>query len=42
MANADIAGHAAAMLAALTGNICKPGANIGVFVGGAWNGYTGL
>ena len=41
MANADIAGHAAAMLAALTGNICKPGANIGVFVGGAWNGYTG-
>ena len=41
MANADIAGHAAAMLAALTDNICKPGANIGVFVGGAWNGYTG-
>ncbi len=35
MANADIAGHAAAALAALTGNVCKLGANVGVFVGGS-------
>ncbi|MEG0461709.1 molybdopterin-dependent oxidoreductase [Gordonibacter sp.] len=40
MANADIGGHAAALLAALTGNIGKPGAHVGVFVGGAWNGYS--
>lgn len=40
LSNADIAGHAVAVVAALTGNICKPGANVGVFVGGAWNGYT--
>ena len=39
MANADIGGHAVAMLCALTGNICKPGANVGVFVGGNWNGH---
>ncbi len=38
--NADIAGHAAAVLAGVTGNICKPGANIGVFVGGCWNGRS--
>jgi len=39
-ANADIAGHAAALMCALTGNIGKPGANIGIFVGGSWNGYA--
>lgn len=41
MGNADIAGHAAALLAALTGNISKVGAGVGVFVGGIWNGYSG-
>lgn len=40
MGNADIAGHAAAVLASVTGNICKPGANVGVFVGGCWNGHS--
>ncbi len=40
MGNADIVGHAAALLCALTGNICKPGANVGVFVGGNWNGHA--
>ena len=40
MGNSDIAGHAAALLCALTGNICKPGANVGVFVGGNWNGHA--
>lgn len=40
LSNADIAGHAVAVIAALTGNICKPGANVGVFVGGAWNGHS--
>ncbi len=40
LGNADIAGHAAAVLAGVTGNICKPGANIGVFVGGCWNGRS--
>lgn len=40
LANADIAGHAAAMLVALTGNIGKIGAGVGVFVGGSYNGHT--
>lgn len=40
MSNADVAGHAAALLCAVTGNICKPGANAGVFIGGVWNGHT--
>lgn len=40
LSNADIAGHAAAVLAGITGNIAKPGANIGVFVGGCWNGRS--
>lgn len=40
LGNADIAGHAAAVLAGVTGNICKPGANVGVFVGGCWNGHA--
>ncbi len=40
LANADIAGHAAAVLAGITGNIAKPGANVGVFVGGCWNGRS--
>lgn len=39
--NADIAGHAAAVLAALTGNIGRKGAGVGVFVGGWWNGRVG-
>lgn len=39
--NADIAGHAAAVLVALTGNIGKVGAGVGVFVGGSYNGHAG-
>lgn len=31
-ANADIAGHAVAVLAALTGNIGRPGGGAGVFL----------
>lgn len=38
--NADVAGHAAALLVALTGNIGKPGAGVGVFVGGSYNGHS--
>lgn len=41
MTNADIAGHAAALLVAVTGNISKPGAGVGVYVGGTWSGQTG-
>ena len=41
MGNADIAGHAAAMLVALTGNVGKVGAGVGVFVGGSYNGHAG-
>lgn len=40
MSNADVAGHAAAVLVALTGNIGKVGAHVGVFVGGSYNGHT--
>lgn len=40
ISNADIAGHAAAMLTALTGNIGKPGAGVGVYVGGTWSCHT--
>ncbi len=40
MSNADIAGHAAAVLVAITGNIVKKGAGVGVYVGGAYNGYA--
>lgn len=39
MTNADISGHAAAVLVALTGNIGKPGAGVGVYVGPSYNGY---
>lgn len=39
MANADIAGHALAALAALTGNIGKPGAGSGTFADG-FHGYN--
>ncbi|MFQ9181324.1 MAG: molybdopterin-dependent oxidoreductase [Eggerthella lenta] len=39
--NADIAGHAAATLVALTGNVGKVGAGVGVFVGGSYNGHAG-
>lgn len=41
MGNADIAGHAAALLVALTGNVGKVGAGVGVFVGGSYNGHAG-
>ncbi len=41
MGNADVAGHAAALLVAVTGNIAKPGAGVGVYVGGTWSGQTG-
>lgn len=41
MGNADIAGHAAATLVALTGNVGKVGAGVGVFVGGSYNGHAG-
>ncbi len=40
MTNADIAGHAAAILAAVTGNVGKPGAGIGVYVGQSYNSYA--
>ncbi len=40
IANADIAGHAAAVLVAITGNIVKPGTGVGVYVGGIWNCHT--
>lgn len=41
MSNADVVGHAAALLVAITGNIAKPGAGVGVYVGGTWSGRTG-
>lgn len=40
IANADIAGHAAAVLVALTGNIGKLGTGVGVYVGGTYNCHT--
>lgn len=40
ISNADVAGHAAAVLVALTGNIGKPGAGVGVYVGAIWNCYA--
>lgn len=39
MANADVSGHAAAILTAITGNIGKKGAGVGCYVGGNYNGY---
>ena len=38
--NSDICGHAAGALAALTGNYGKPGASIGVHVGGNYCGWS--
>lgn len=38
MTNADIAGHAAAILAGLTGNIGKVGAHVGIFTSGDYIG----
>lgn len=40
ISNADVAGHAAAILVAITGNIGKKGAGVGVYVGGNYNGYS--
>lgn len=40
MTNADIAGHAAAVLAAVTGNVGKPGTGVGVYVGQEYNSYA--
>lgn len=40
MSNADVGGHAAAVLVALTGNIGKPGTGVGVYVGGSYTGYA--
>lgn len=40
MTNADISGHAAAILTAITGNIGKPGAGVGVYVGPSYNSYS--
>lgn len=40
MTNADIAGHAAAVLAAVTGNVGKPGTGVGVYVGQAYNSHA--
>ncbi|MCI8424523.1 MAG: molybdopterin-dependent oxidoreductase [Adlercreutzia sp.] len=40
MTNADIAGHAAAVLVAVTGNVGKPGAGVGVYVGQSYNSYA--
>lgn len=39
MTNADVVGHAAAVLVALTGNAGRPGATAGIWAGGA-SGYT--
>ena len=36
IANADIGGHAIAVLVGLTGNIGKPGTGAGVYIGGSW------
>lgn len=38
--NSDICGHAAGVLAALTGNYGKPGASIGVHIGGNYSGWS--
>ncbi len=38
--NSDICGHAAGVLAALTGNYGKPGASVGVHVGGNYTGWS--
>lgn len=40
MSNADIAGHACAMLTCLTGNIGKHGAGSGVWLGPIYSGYS--
>ena len=40
MTNADIVGHAAAVLVALTGNIGKRGAHVGIFTSGDYTGKT--
>lgn len=40
MTNADIAGHAAAVLVAITGNVGKPGTGVGVYVGQSYNSYA--
>ncbi|PWL79943.1 MAG: molybdopterin oxidoreductase [Coriobacteriia bacterium] len=40
MTNADIAGHAAAVLVAVTGNVGKPGTGVGVYVGQEYNSYA--
>lgn len=40
MTNADIAGHAAAVLVSITGNIGKDGAGVGVYVGASYGGYA--
>ena len=39
LSNADIVGHAAAVLVAITGNIGKKGAGVGVYVGAQYTGY---
>ena len=39
MSNADVSGHAIAIIVALTGNIGKKGAGVGCYVGGNYNGY---
>ena len=40
LSNADIGGHAAAVLVAITGNIGKPGAGVGVYVGAQYSGHS--
>lgn len=40
MTNADISGHAAAIMAAITGQLGKDGAGIGVYVGQSYNSYA--
>lgn len=40
ISNADIGGHAVAVLVALTGNIGKDGCGAGVYVGGSYTGYA--
>lgn len=38
--NADISGHAAAVLGAVTGNMGVKGGNVGCFLGGVWTGHA--
>ncbi|CAM2873564.1 molybdopterin-dependent oxidoreductase [Slackia exigua] len=42
ISNADVGGHAVAVLVALTGNIGKKGTGVGVYVGGSYSGHASV